>query len=126
VIFTAGTRDLGQVFMVCMLWYILVLGYICRSRFATALWKGLLVPVQHRRLALATALALGSATFIGSSAGSAQECHYAYGGCLPYVDDLNCEDIGHAVLEVWDIYDDPYRLDDAYDIGNGWTCDGVG
>jgi hypothetical protein len=70
-----------------------------------------------------TALAFGAAAFSGAGMGpvlaSAQECHYAYGGCLPYVDDLNCEDIGNAVLEVWDVYDDPYRLDDAYGPGNG-------
>lgn len=74
------------------------------------------------------ALALGLAGVPGPGALPvvAQECHYAYGGCLPYVDDLNCDDIGNAVLEVWDVYDDPYRLDDAYGPGNGWTCDGVG
>jgi hypothetical protein len=80
-------------------------------------------------LAFGAALTLGTAALIttGASDVAAQdECHYAYGGCLPYVDDLNCEDIDNAVLQVWDIYDDPYRLDDAYGPGNGWTCDGVG
>jgi hypothetical protein len=55
-----------------------------------------------------------------------QECHYAYGGCLPYADDLNCEDIGWAVLQVYNVDDDPYGLDVLYGAGNGWTCDDVG
>jgi hypothetical protein len=86
------------------------------------------VRIAHGSIAVGTALALASAAFLtsGSAKVSAQECHYAYGGCLPYVDDINCTDIGSAVLEVWDVYDDPYRLDDAYGPGNGWTCDGVG
>jgi hypothetical protein len=55
-----------------------------------------------------------------------QECHYAYGGCLPYVADLNCDDIGRAVVEVYNVDDDPYGLDVLYGPGNGWTCDDVG
>jgi hypothetical protein len=75
-----------------------------------------------------TALAFGAATFpggIGAMSVSAQDRHYARGGCLPYLDDLDCADIGDAVIEVWDVYDDPYELDVLYGPGNGWTCDGV-
>lgn len=82
--------------------------------------------MKRGSMALATALAIGSSTLLGTSAAAAQECHYAYGGCLPYVDDLDCAEIGYAVLEVWDVYDDPYELDVLYGPGNGWTCDGVG
>jgi hypothetical protein len=88
----------------------------------------MLVPYTRKWLALVAALTLAP-TALASDVGdvSAQsECHYAYGGCLPYVDDLNGEDIDWAVLEVWDVYDDPYGLDDLYGPGNGWTCDGIG
>ena len=57
---------------------------------------------------------------------AAQACHPAYGGCLPIVDDLDCAEIGYAVLPVYDADDDPYGLDVAYGPGNGWTCDGIG
>jgi hypothetical protein len=63
---------------------------------------------------------------IGGAETSAQDCHYAYGGCLPVVDDLDCAEIGNAVVAVWDVSDDPYGLDVLYGPGNGWTCDGVG
>ena len=63
---------------------------------------------------------------VGVTETSAQDCHYAYGGCLPVVYDLDCADIGNAVVEVWDVNDDPYGLDVLYGPGNGWTCDGVG
>jgi hypothetical protein len=78
-----------------------------------------------RRVALGLAL-VGGAALAGALAPSAaaQSCHPAYGGCVPYVPyDLDCADIGYAVVEVWDVYNDPYRLDDAYGPGNGWTCD---
>jgi hypothetical protein len=78
-----------------------------------------------RRLALS--LLLGSAAMApGLSAvpASAHECHPAYGGCIPNVGyDLNCADIGYAVVEVWDVYNDPYGLDTLNGPGNGWTCD---
>jgi hypothetical protein len=54
------------------------------------------------------------------------ECHPAYGGCLPIVYDLDCAEIGWAVVQVYDPYNDPYGLDVLYGAGNGWTCDGVG
>jgi hypothetical protein len=59
---------------------------------------------------------------------SAQSCHPAYGGCLPYYewDALNCADIGYQVVQVWDVNWDPYNLDALYRPGNGWTCDGIG
>ena len=82
--------------------------------------------MRRGTMALATLLAFGSSVLPGASTTAAQECHYAYGGCLPYVDDLDCAEIGYAVVEVWDVYDDPYQLDDLYGPGNGWTCDGVG
>lgn len=80
-------------------------------------------------MVIGTALTLGVAAFPGAgmlSVSAQEECHYAYGGCLPYVDDLDCADIDWAVIEVWDIYDAPYELDVLYGPGNGWTCDGVG
>jgi hypothetical protein len=48
------------------------------------------------------------------------------GGCLAIVGDLNCEDIGWQVVQVWDVNNDPYGLDVLYGLGNGWTCDGIG
>lgn len=80
-----------------------------------------------RRLALA--FALGSAAFggglVAATPAVAQSCHPAYGGCLPWYegDALNCADIGYAVVEVWDVYNDPYNLDTLYGPGNGLTCD---
>jgi hypothetical protein len=109
-----------------------------RFNQAMALWPGsapgkdLSAQIRMRRgsMMIGTALALGIAALPGGissvSVSAQDDCHYAYGGCLPYVDDLNCADIGDAVLEVCDVYDDPYRLDDAYGPGNGWTCDGIG
>ena len=56
--------------------------------------------------------------------GSAQGCHPAYGGCIPYVwYDLDCADIGYAVVQVWDVYWDPYGLDTWDGPSNSWTCD---
>jgi len=40
--------------------------------------------------------------------------------------DLDCAEIGYAVLQVWDVNDDPYDLDALGIPGNGWTCDGIG
>lgn len=57
---------------------------------------------------------------------AAQECAPQYGGCLPVVADLDCADIGYAVLAVYDVNDDPYDLDTRFAAGNGLTCDGVG
>lgn len=75
--------------------------------------------VKRGAIVVGAALALASAAFIRTGTVSAQEeCHY--------VDDLNCADIGNAVIEVWDVYDDPYELDVLYGPGNGWTCYGVG
>jgi hypothetical protein len=75
---------------------------------------------------VALGLAMTSGGAVITPQVNAQECHYAYGGCLPYVDDFNCEDIGWAVVEVWDVNDDPYGLDVLYGPGNGYTCDGIG
>jgi hypothetical protein len=81
-----------------------------------------------RRVAIACVLggALMGGVAVGAPAVSAaQQCHPAYGGCLPWYegDALNCADIGYAVVEVWDVYNDPYNLDTLYGPGNGWTCD---
>lgn len=54
---------------------------------------------------------------------AAQECAPQYGGCLPIVADLDCAEIGYAVLEVRDVDDDPYDLDTQHGPGNGLTCD---
>jgi hypothetical protein len=85
--------------------------------------------VRRGFIVIGTALTFGIAALPGAgpaSVSAQEECHYAYGGCLPYVDDLNCAEIDYAALEVWDVYDDPYELDVLYGPGNGWTCDGVG
>lgn len=86
------------------------------------------VPVPHAALALVLALLMTCASQTGSGFVAAQSdaCHYAYGGCLPIVEDLNCDDIEHLQVEVWNVDDDPYGLDDSTGPGNGITCDGVG
>lgn len=81
-----------------------------------------------RRIALACALAgtaLAGAVAHAVPVAAAQGCHPAYGGCLPWYegDALNCADIGYQVVQVWDVYWDPYNLDTLYGPGNGWTCD---
>lgn len=58
--------------------------------------------------------------------GGSRECHPAYGGCLPIVDDLNCEDINDRQVRVRDPENDPYGLDGSTTVGNGITCDGIG
>jgi hypothetical protein len=40
--------------------------------------------------------------------------------------DLDCAKRGYAVVEDWDVYDDPYNLDAVGIPGNGWTCNGIG
>jgi hypothetical protein len=79
-----------------------------------------------RRVVLACVLVgtLGGAGFAAAPA-LAQQCHPAYGGCLPDYDGdaLNCADIGYQVVQVWDVNNDPYNLDTLYGSGNGWTCD---
>lgn len=84
--------------------------------------------MRLRRGVVALVLGIATVGVGGASPGlvSAQECHYAYGGCLPIVYDLDCEEIGYAVLQVWNVYDDPYDLDAIGRPGNGWTCDGIG
>lgn len=79
-------------------------------------------PLPRSVLAVAVVGTAGLAGLLAPAA-AAQECHPAYGGCLPMVYDLDCAEIGYAVVEVWDVYNDPYRLDDAYGPGNGLTCD---
>lgn len=73
---------------------------------------------------LGSALALVGAVAVVVPA-AAQSCHPAYGGCLPWYegDALNCADIGYQVVQVWDVYNDPYRLDTWDGPGNGWACD---
>jgi len=81
--------------------------------------------LPHRALALVVALLMAIAGLTGSGDVSAQgsECHPAYGDCLPVVDDLNCKDIDGRQVELIDVDDDPYGLDDANGPGNGITCD---
>jgi hypothetical protein len=81
-----------------------------------------------RRGVLACVLAgtvIGGAAVVSSAPVAAQGCHPAYGGCLPWYegDALNCADLWYQVVEVWDVYNDPYGLDDWDGPGNGWTCD---
>jgi len=79
-----------------------------------------------RHLALGSLIALAGLGFGSASIppAAAQGCHPAYGGCIPDVPyDLNCADIGYAVVQVWDVYWDPYGLDTWDGPGNGWTCD---
>ena len=45
---------------------------------------------------------------------------------LPIVYDLDCADIIWTLVQVYDVYNDPYGLDVLYGPGNGWTCDGIG
>lgn len=82
-----------------------------------------------RRVMMVSALA-GALAGVGLAseqpAAAQGECHPAYGGCLPVVYDLDCAEIGWAVVQVYDPYNDPYGLDVLYGAGNGWTCDGVG
>ncbi len=66
---------------------------------------------------------LGIATLVPAAPAAAQSCHPSYGGCLPVVYDLDCWEIGYAVVQVWNVWDDPYGLDDYDGPGNGWTCD---
>lgn len=75
---------------------------------------------------LTVVAALGGMGIGGGSAQAQDACHPAYSGCLPIVDELNCDDIGYAVVQVWDVSNDPYGLDVLYGPGNGWTCDGIG
>jgi hypothetical protein len=66
---------------------------------------------------------LGAVVSLSAAVGiaeiSPQECHYAYGGCLPVVYDFDCANIGYAVGEIWDDYDDAYNLDAVGIPGNG-------
>ena len=83
--------------------------------------------VKRGLVAVVGTLSLGLAALVpGTNVVSAQECHPAYSPCLPIVYDLNCEDIGWAVHQVYDIYNDPYGLDVYDGVGNGWTCAGIG
>jgi hypothetical protein len=80
-----------------------------------------------RRVSLVLAVGgamLGGATLSAAPA-AAQSCHPSYGGCLPWYegDALNCADIGYQVVEVWNVNDDPYRLDTWDGPGNGLACD---
>jgi hypothetical protein len=52
--------------------------------------------------------------------------HPAYGPCLPIVYDLDCTDIIWTLVQVYDVYNDPYDLDAVGVPGNGWTRDGIG
>jgi hypothetical protein len=56
--------------------------------------------MRRGSIVIGTAMAFGMAAFPGAgtlSVSAQEECHYAYGGCLPYVDDLNCEDMAGRV-----------------------------
>jgi hypothetical protein len=78
---------------------------------------------------LATGVVAGSLLAVAAlspASVGAQECHPAYSGRLPVVYDLDCEEIGWAVYQVYDPAYDPYGLDVWDGVGNGWTCDGIG
>jgi hypothetical protein len=83
------------------------------------------MPRLARLAALGAVVATGAFAAAAPAPATAQSCHPAYGGCLPWYegDALNCADIGYAVVEVWDVYNDPYRLDTWDGPGNGLTCD---
>jgi hypothetical protein len=51
------------------------------------------------------------------------DCHPAYGGCLPIVEDLDCPEIDDLQVQLVDPQEDPYGLDVARGVGNGITCD---
>jgi hypothetical protein len=80
-----------------------------------------------RRVGLACVLGgamAGGVALAAPPAVAQTDCHPAYGGCIPNVPyDLDCADVGYAVVPVWDVYYDPYGLDTLYGPGNGWTCD---
>ena len=52
--------------------------------------------------------------------------HPAYGPCLPIVYDLDCADIIWPLVQVYDVYNDPFDLYAVGAPGNGWTRDGIG
>lgn len=86
------------------------------------------VPVPHAALPLMLALLISLVGFnnFGETAAQSDDCHPAYGKCLPIVEDLNCDDIGWEQVKVKNVDDDPYELDTVNGPGNGITCDGDG
>ena len=45
---------------------------------------------------------------------------------LPIVYDLDCADIIWTLVQVYDVCNDPYDLDDVGIPNSGWTRDGLG
>jgi hypothetical protein len=83
--------------------------------------------VKRGLVAVVGTLTLGLTAFTpGTADVAAQGCHPAYLSCLAVVYDIDCEEIGWAVIQLANVYDDPYDLDVVGGPGNGWTCDGVG
>lgn len=85
--------------------------------------RGVRQPSPVLTLVLAVVMAIAGIKGVGDISAQSGECHPAYGDCLPIVDDLNCDDIGDQQVEVLNVDDDPYGLDDANGPGNGITCD---
>jgi hypothetical protein len=82
------------------------------------------LPYPVLTLVMAVVVAIAGLRGLDDVSAQTGECHPAYGDCLPVVDDLNCNDIGDKQVEVLNVDDDPYGLDDANGPGNGITCDG--
>jgi hypothetical protein len=51
------------------------------------------------------------------------DCHPAYGGCLPIVEDLDCLEIDDLQVQVFDPRENPYGLDVSRGVGHGIACD---
>src|SRR5689334_13475765 len=97
--------------------------------------KGEMMRAQRGVMALGFVAGLTLTALTGGGTSSAQtySCNAAYapnpsdGSCIPDVPyDLNCDDIGWAVYQLYDVNWDPYGLDVWDGAGNGWTCDGIG
>jgi hypothetical protein len=83
-------------------------------------------------LGLVAGMAVPALAAADTASAQTYGCNAAYapaadGSCIPDAGyDLNCEDIGWGVYQLYDVNNDPYGLDVLYGAGNGWTCDGVG
>lgn len=86
--------------------------------------RGVRLPSPVLPLVVAVVLVTTGIRGLDGASAQSSACHPAYGDCLPVVDDLNCKDIDGLQVEVFDVDDDPYGLDDANGPGNGITCDG--
>src|SRR5689334_8499266 len=107
--------------------------HVFQSDCARETARRTIVRVKRGLAAVGLVAAVGLPTLVPGGTASAQSygCNPAYVAtasyCIPNVPyDLNCVDIGYAVVQLVDPYNDPYGLDVYNGVGNGWTCDGVG